>query len=520
MIRMLVFFAILLAAALGLMLLLETPGQVSLSYGGFEYTVTLAKAVLALAVIFVVLMLLWSLLRLIFRLPGLLSLSGRMRRRARGYSAVSRGMVSVGIGDRRAAQRFASDAERLLGREPMTLLLKAQAAQLSGDKPAAEQAFTRMLDNPEMKILGLRGLYVEARRNQGAEARTFAEEAFRLAPSAPWASDAVLEYRTADKDWRGALAVVDETASRRNIDRETARRQRATLLTASALDALDHAPDEAFRHAVDALKLNPGQVVAASLVARRHSAKGDYSKASKVIETAWKILPHPDLAEAYLDVRPGDSSLDRLKRARYLAKMAPNARESRLMVARAALDAREFNLAREQLESLVLDQPTARVCRLMAELEDKETGNVGLVRKWLSRASIAPRDPAWVADGFVSERWLPVSPVTGRIDAFAWIAPPQSLESQVRASIDADRVQALPEAEPVEATRIAPPEPETVTTVEPIPEPEPEPPATPAPEAQVAADAAAPATLSTRLPDDPGPRLPDGKQKKGWRLFG
>ena len=35
----------------------------------------------------------------------------------------------------------------------------------------------------------------------------------------------------------------------------------------------------------------------------------------------------------------------------------------------------------------------------------------------------ARRDPAWTADGFVSERWLPVSPVTGRLDAFEWKDP-------------------------------------------------------------------------------------------------
>ena len=42
--------------------------------------------------------------------------------------------------------------------------------------------------------------------------------------------------------------------------------------------------------------------------------------------------------------------------------------------------------------------------------------------------SSARRDPAWTADGFVSERWLPVSPVTGRLDAFAWKDPLSGLE--------------------------------------------------------------------------------------------
>ncbi len=34
-----------------------------------------------------------------------------------------------------------------------------------------------------------------------------------------------------------------------------------------------------------------------------------------------------------------------------------------------------------------------------------------------------PRDRAWIADGYISDRWLPVSPVTGAVDGFEWKAP-------------------------------------------------------------------------------------------------
>jgi HemY protein len=33
----------------------------------------------------------------------------------------------------------------------------------------------------------------------------------------------------------------------------------------------------------------------------------------------------------------------------------------------------------------------------------------------------------WEADGVVSEQWAPVSPVTGRLDAFEWREPPERL---------------------------------------------------------------------------------------------
>ena len=68
------------------------------------------------------------------------------------------------------------------------------------------------------------------------------------------------------------------------------------------------------------------------------------------------------------------------------------------------------------------DRPPARICTLMARIEAGE-GDKGREREWLARAVRAPRDRAWIADGYVSDRWLPVSPVTGAVDAFEWKAP-------------------------------------------------------------------------------------------------
>jgi HemY protein len=69
----------------------------------------------------------------------------------------------------------------------------------------------------------------------------------------------------------------------------------------------------------------------------------------------------------------------------------------------------------------------------MAELEQVEHGDEGRSREWMARAVHAARDPAWTADGFVSERWLPVSPVSGRLDAFQWKVPLAELGSSLAA---------------------------------------------------------------------------------------
>jgi HemY protein len=128
------------------------------------------------------------------------------------------------------------------------------------------------------------------------------------------------------------------------------------------------------------------------------------------------------LAQAYAELRSGESARDKLKRIEAGARRVPGHIEGALAVARAALDAQEFAEARREL-SPYLDRSTRRVCVLMARLERAERIDEGRAREWMARALNAPPDPQWTADGYVSDRWLPVSPVSGRIDAFEWRVP-------------------------------------------------------------------------------------------------
>lgn len=487
--RALVFIGLLCVAAFGAVWLADRPGTVLVTFGGYEIQTSVAVAAVALIGLALALALLWSGVTTILRLPSRLTFASRARRRARGYQAVSRGMVAVGAGDPIAARRFAGEAERLLGREPLTLLLKAQAAQVSGNREAAEAAFSQMMDEDETRVLGLRGLFVEARRSGDAgAAREYAAEAIRIAPAAAWASDAVLEARCADRDWRGALESIERRASLGLLEKKTAKRHRAVLLTADALERVEHDPEGALRSAQDAVKLAPDLVPAAALAGRLLSHRGDLRRAAKIVEAAWRSQPHPDLAEAYLNLRPGDSALDRLKRADTLMKLSNGAPEARLAVARAALEAREFDRARNALEPLIAERPSMRVCLIMSDLEQAEHGATGRGREWLARATRAPRDPAWIADGVVSDTWAPISPVTGRLDAFVWQAPPDVLVApeihmgdDVTADLDDER-RALPvavAAEEAEApaetvATLAQPAPEETGRAVPKEEPKPE----------------------------------------------
>lgn len=447
MIRVVLFLALVAVLALGAAWIADRPGEVAITWLGYRLETSLMVLVVTVCVLIAAVLLLWSAVRTVLRSPDLIAMVLSQRRGVRGYLAISRGLIAVGAGDTRTARKYSGEAERIAPGEPLALLLNAQCAQLAGDRAAAEFSFRAMAEREDTKLLGLRGLYVEARRREDASAaRAFAEEAAQAAPALAWAGQAVLEFRCAAGDWAGALAALDRNSKHGLIEKPDYRRQRAVLLTARALSLEDSERDRARSFVLDALKLAPSLVPAAELAARFLGEAGEIKRASRIIEAAWRANPHPDLAEAYAHLRPGDSARERLTRVEALAQKAPGHVESALAVARAALDAQDFGVARAALRPL-LKEPTQRMAELMAEIEDKESGDEGRAREWMARALHAPQDPAWAADGFVSDRWMPVSPVSGKLDAFQWKVPLAELAGEHEV-IDSDGVQAAAEAPP------------------------------------------------------------------------
>ena len=515
MLRLLIFLAALALAAWGLSWLANNPGDVTLTWRGVEYQASLMLALGAVAALAIALAIVWALLRFVFSIPSLVSLSARAHKREKGYLALSRGMIAVGAGDARAAVRHASEASRLVAHEPMTKLLQAQSAQLAGDTESAVAAYNAMLVHHETHGLGLRGLHLEARRAGDHEAALeYAMRANARAPAA-WAGQAVLDDRARRGDWAGALATVDTNAAAKLIDKPTANRWRAVIKTAMAEAAMERDPKHALALAQEACRLAPTLVPAAAICGRLMAQAGDYRRASRILEAAYAQTPHPDLAAAYIRLRHGDSTEDRLARARILARVAPDDPKSLLTVGRAALEAHDGGAARAAIAPLLASdsprgRPTRRVCLLMADIEEAD-GHEGAVREWLGRAARAPRDKAWVADGVISDRWAPVSP-SGALDAFVWRTPDERIAAP---------------AAPAAAER------PTAPVVEQIAAPAPTPAPTPALRAvepeRHAAPAQSPAVVSaaragviidpaSMAPDDPGPEERQA-DRRGFRLY-
>ncbi|MAY62753.1 MAG: heme biosynthesis protein HemY [Rhizobiales bacterium] len=443
MIRILFFVALVLVLGFGFAWLADRPGDLLISWQGREIEMSLMVAVAAIVSIVAAVMLLWWIVRVIWTSPHTIRRYFRASRRDRGYQALSTGLIAAGAGDAPTALKMTKRTKGFLNadQEPLIHLLEVQTALIEGRHDEARKMFENLSEDPETRLVGLRGLYLEARR-QGADeaARHYADAAAEQAPQLPWAGEAALSNRTVERDWNAALSLLDKQRLAGMYPKDEVRRKRAVLLTARAMDKAEADPAAARTDALAALKLEPDFVPAALVAARALFREDKLRRGAKLLESAWRAEQHPDVADAYVNARLGDTPADKLKRAQKLEQLRPNNAESFYAVARAALDARRFDLAREKAEAAARLAPREGIFLLLADIEEADTGDQGRVRHWLSAALRAPRDPAWTTDGLVAEEWQPVSPVTGKLDSFEWKVP----VARIGGTIDHDEEKSAP----------------------------------------------------------------------------
>lgn len=433
MIRALVFFlklAILVAVAVWLA---DQPGEVVINWQGYRIETTVGILLLAAAILAVIAALLYRFWGALRRAPGTIGGGLRNRRRQRGYKALTQGMVSVAAGEPDEARRLARKADSLLDEPPLTMLLSAQAAQLNGDETAAKRYFTSMLESAETRFLGLRGLLRQAEREGDWDAALdCAKRAYEIRPQTPWVLSALFDLGLKSGDLDRALKASEDLRRHGQLSREDEKRRRGVLFTEKARRA-EAAGDAggAREYAAQAHKLAPELPAAAAIRARLLLEDRRSRPAAKAIETTWALHPHPDLVPLYLRARPGKTELERFNALGRLVRENPEHRESLMALGRAALAAELWGEARRYLQKAGGTRPTESVCRLMAEIEERENGDVEAARTWLLRAAEAPDDPAWVCGecGAVAAEWHGVCAHCGGFDTFAWRSPPHVVDA-------------------------------------------------------------------------------------------
>lgn len=409
---------ILLALSVALALwLARVGGSVEIQVGDAWIGVSFPIFLLILAAAFLVLHGILSAIAALRRWPARYRARREARSRRDGDAALTRALVALAAGTPDAARLEIRKARKLLGDTPQTLLLTAEAERLAGREDAAAEAFHQLAERDDARFLGLRGLLRQAiAREDWAAAQRLAREAEAAQPGAAWvrAERATLALRT--QDWREALSLAPPETPR------------APLSLAAAGQEPDPAKAAELERA--AFQADPAFTPAALAHARRLRANGSPRRARTVLEQAWTAAPHPDLGAAYLEDEA--DPLLRVKQVETLIHRNPTHPESRLLMARTALEAGLTGRARQELTALV-DSGAAdrRAYLLLSELEEVEQGDLPEGRaaqaRWLRTAAGAPAEPRWRCANCGSDHaaWGPVCSACSAVGTIAWTVPAQ-----------------------------------------------------------------------------------------------
>ncbi|MGI9489270.1 MAG: heme biosynthesis protein HemY [Geminicoccaceae bacterium] len=429
MIRLIIFLIIAIAAAWLAVWFADNPGKVQITepWGGNSFSPPFGILILGVLLIGVAITALYELYRAVVTAPKKIGRYRRQRKKERGYEELATGLVAAAAGDVSGAKASTRRAEKLLDKAPTTLLLGARSAQLDGNDNEARGKFKEMLQHKETEFLGLRGLLAQAIKDgDREEAIKLAKKAYLRRPNTPWVLTTLFDLQTEGGEWRDAMATVNDMARQKLINADTANRHRAILLHLQAEKKDEEGRhQEAFDNAKKAHKLLPSLAPIAVNAAKLAIKTDRHRAARKMLETSWKVEPHPALARAFAGLSKDQSPTDRYKTFERLHQLNPSSLEGEMALAEQAVAAEQWPAAREALERAVKLGPTASVFRMFADVERVTGADADKIQGWLAKAVDAPSDPTWLCKttGETRARWSAFGP-DGKFDSLRWGSPP------------------------------------------------------------------------------------------------
>ena len=438
--KIVLFICIVAGLTIGAGRLMDADGAIRVAFANTEFTLGPLQAAIAALVLILAVWVLLKLLGLVIAFIRFLNgdetavsrYFSRSRER-KGYQALADGMLALASGEGREADAKAAKAERYLQKPELTNLLRAQAAEMTGDSRKAEEVYKQLLQDDRTRFVGVRGLLKQhLDKGDSDTALKLAERAFALKPKHDEVQDTLLKLQAGHADWGGARKTLGAKLKYGTLPRDVHKRRDAVLALSEARDILDDGKDiEARTAAIEANRLSPDLVPAAVMAARGYIANRQDRYAIKVIKTAWEAQPHPDLAAAFADIDPDETPAARIKRFTKLTRSKPDHPETKMLMAELYIAAEDFPAARRALGDLATSDPTARSVTIMAAIERGEGASDAVVRGWLTKALTVPRGPQWVCENckHVHAEWTPICGNCGAFDTLAWAEAQQGVVS-------------------------------------------------------------------------------------------
>ena len=171
------------------------------------------------------------------------------------------------------------------------------------------------------------------------------------------------------------------------------------------------------------LKNDPSYAPAALAAIKTSIEQGDVSAAEKTINAIWKLAPNDELADIALDLKPQESSNETYRRLKALCDSAPQFPESQHLLAKAAISANHWPEARTALDKLLgTEKASKQTYLLLAQLEAKQKNDAEAESKHTKTAEKKPQGHKWLCKncGSSPQHYYPICSECGEFDCILW----------------------------------------------------------------------------------------------------
>ncbi|WP_321395547.1 heme biosynthesis protein HemY [Emcibacter sp.] len=419
----LTFYIILgVLVALGTAWMVAQPGDMVLTWRNWELRMSFATLT-ALGLLYTVFV--WLLCRFWRALRNANPLNSPERqaaRRRRGHGELDRGWSAWALGDKDGALRHARRARTDLPHENGPLLLLSHCETEKRRIAILEDLRAK----PATAPFALYTLLEEAMEEEDyVLALSLARELSALAPGNRKILKKLFDIEVHHGKWEAAADTLRTARKNKVLEAPEIAHYEALLSYIRAVEAdVSGQRANALDLALEAQKKDPGFAPAAQLAARILMSRKEGGRARKILETAWKGGPHPELASLFIELEPMESPTECLRRIQQLVKLNPDHRESLHLLAAQAIEAQHWPEARKALDRLVTSgRATARTFNLYARLEQKQKKDQIAAEKYMEKALGAKRDGHWHCSscGHQPRHYTSNCPECDQFDGLEWV---------------------------------------------------------------------------------------------------
>ena len=301
----------------------------------------------------------------------------------RGHHSFVKGMAALVNKDFKKAIIEAQNTSKYLKDESLGLLLKSETLKIEKKFNQLNDVYEKMLKNPNMNLLGLRGLMEQNLRNQDYHhAFIYGEKLFYLNPKIDKLYETLINIIGKTNNWQKLIYLNDQSLKFKIINKTIHADNKSIAYYEIAKIKHKSSEQESIELMERAIKLKRNFAPYVNFYIQLLINSNRLEKAKKTLKNTWTISPHPDLKEQIKTLATA-LKISYFELAKYITSRNWNNYEAQVLFTESYIEEKNWDKARSQIKSLLEHKPSREVCLLMARIEEGDNGDPQKINSWI-----------------------------------------------------------------------------------------------------------------------------------------